>query len=220
LNRNAAIEGFERFAHTYGRYNEVQKKVIKRYIDTLKNRVVDLGCGSEGLCKYREFEFYLGVDISKKMLRLNPCRWIMADFNTKECYEKIRKYDFEQIVSFSALQWAGDLSFVFEQIKSLEKEYLLAVFTSSTFKTLHKFLDVSSPIPSKKEILKAAELLKPKKIEVLNYEMCFDSPKEMLEYIKFSGVKGGIGAKRGKIKKFLKEFPHDFLEFEIVVLMG
>ncbi|WP_457560698.1 methyltransferase domain-containing protein [Caminibacter sp.] len=211
------MKSFEKFAHTYGKYNVIQKKIIKRYINFLENRIVDLGCGSEGLCKYREFEFYLGIDSSPSMLKLNPCNTLKLDFNTKECFEKIKKYSFSQIVSFSALQWARDLNFVFNEIKKLEKKYLLAIFTSNTFKALHNFLQISSPIYSKEEILKASEILNPK-VEILRYEMSFSSSKELLEYIKFSGVRGEVRASRSKIKEFLKTFPVNSLEFEVLVL--
>ncbi len=221
-NKNSVLKGemlksFDKFAHTYQKYNVIQKKIIKKYLPFLKKRVVDLGCGSEGLCKYKNFDFYLGIDSSPSMLKKNPCNTRLLDFNTKNCFDEIKKYDFEQIVSFSALQWAKDLNFVFENIRDLKKEFLLAVFTSYTFHTLHNFLEVSSPIPSKEKILKSAEILNPK-IEILRYEMYFKSPKEMLEYIKFSGVKGETRANPARIKKFLKEFPVNFLEFEIVVL--
>jgi malonyl-CoA O-methyltransferase len=213
------LESFDRFAHTYGEYNVIQKRIIKRYISSLKKRVVDLGCGSEGLCKYRDFDFYLGVDKSPQMLKLNPCNTMLLDFNTKKCFEEIKKFDFEQIVSFSALQWARDLDFVFREIKSLKKEYLLCIFTSDTFKGLHSFLKVKSPIYSKEEILKSAEVLEPE-VEVLKYEMKFSSPKEMLKYIKLSGVKGNVFVNPFRLKRFLKEFPFDVLEFEAVVLKG
>ena len=213
------MESFDRFAHTYGEYNVVQKKIIKRYVSSLKKKVVDLGCGSEGLCKYRNFDFYLGIDKSPQMLKLNPCNTMLLDFNTKKCFEEIKKFDFEQIVSFSALQWARDLDFVFREIKNLKKEYLLCIFTSDTFKGLHNFLKVKSPIYSKEEILKSAEVLAPE-VEVLKYEMKFSSPREMLKYIKLSGVKGNVFANPFRLKRFLKEFPFDVLEFEAVVLKG
>jgi len=213
------LESFDRFAHTYGEYNVVQKKIIKRYVSSLKKKVVDLGCGSEGLCKYRNFDFYLGIDKSPQMLKLNPCNTMLLDFNTKKCFEEIKKFDFEQIVSFSALQWARDLDFVFREIKNLKKEYLLCIFTSDTFKGLHNFLKVKSPIYSKEEILKSAEVLAPE-VEVLKYEMKFSSPREMLKYIKLSGVKGNVFANPFRLKRFLKEFPFDVLEFEAVVLKG
>jgi len=212
------LKSFDRFAHTYDEYNVIQKKIIKKYLPFLKNRVVDLGCGSEGLCKYKAFDFYLGIDNSEEMLKRNPCNTLKADFNDKECFELIKKYDFEQIVSFSALQWSKDLNFVFSQIKKLNKEYLLALFTSNTFKGLHKFLQIKSPIVSQNEILKASEILNPANIEILNDEMTFQSPKEMLEYIKYSGVSGNVRVSPAKIREFLKKFPLNVLEFEIVVI--
>ncbi|NPA88251.1 methyltransferase [Caminibacter pacificus] len=212
-----SLSSFDKFAHTYGEYNVIQKKIIKKYLPFLKKRIVDLGCGSEGLCKYTDFEFYLGVDKSEKMLQLNPCNTLKADFNTKECFDLIKKYDFEQIVSFSALQWARDLKFVFEEIKKLDKEFLLAIFTSNTFKSLHNFLGVKSPIYSKEEIVEYAKILQPK-IEILRYEMTFDKPKSLLDYIKFSGVKGDVSAGRAKIREFMRTFPVKKLEFEVVVL--
>jgi malonyl-CoA O-methyltransferase len=215
---NVKIRGFDRFAHTYGEYNVIQKKIIKKYLPYVKSSVVDLGCGSEGLCTYKKFDFYLGVDSSEEMLKRNPCNTLKADFNTRECFESIKQYDFEQIVSFSALQWANDLEFVFREIKKLNKKFLLTVFTSNTFKSLHEFLGIKSPIFPKEEILKKSEILKPENIEILNYEMSFSNPKELLEYIKFSGVGGNVKANPAKIKKFLKNFPIDYLEFEIVVI--
>jgi malonyl-CoA O-methyltransferase len=212
------MRSFERFAHTYGQYNVIQKKIIKKYINELKSRIIDLGCGSEGLCKYRKFDFYLGIDKSENMLKLNPCKTIKADFNEKRCYKIIKNYDFEQIVSFSALQWAKDLKFVFEEIKKLNKSFLIAIFTSNTFRSLHKELKVKSPIYSKGQILKYSEILKPSNIEVLEYEMQFDSPKKLLEYIKFSGVAGNVSVNVGNLRRFLKIFPVKSLEFEIIVL--
>jgi len=211
------IKYFDKFAYTYGKYNVIQKKIIKKYISFTKSRVVDLGCGSEGLCKYKNFDFYLGIDLSENMLKLNPCNTLKLNFNTKKCFEVIKKYDFEQIVSFSALQWSKNLQFVFEEIKNLNKEYLLAIFTSNTFKTLHQFLEIKSPIYSKEEIIKSAKILKPT-IEVLHYEMKFKKPQQIFEYIKFSGVSGGVKAPIFKIKQFIKKFPLNYLEFEVVVL--
>jgi len=212
-----SVKNFDKFANSYGKYNIIQKKIIKKYLSSLDLRVVDLGCGSEGLCKYRDFDFYLGVDASVNMLKLNPCNTLRLDFNTKECFETIKKYNFNQIVSFSALQWAKDLEFVFKEIKNLNKKFLLTLFTSKTFASLHKELNIISPIYSKEEILKYAKILNPK-VEILEYELFFDTPKDMFNYIKFSGVKGEVRANIKNIKRFLKGFPTNRLEFEIVVL--
>jgi malonyl-CoA O-methyltransferase len=211
------MDSFNKFAHTYSKYNIVQRKIIKKYLPYVKSKVVDLGCGNGIICEYKNFDFYLGIDISENMLKLHPCKTIKLDFNTKKCFEKIKKYDFEQIISFSALQWARDLDFIFKEIKSLYKDYLFAIFTSNTFKSIHNYLVVKSPIYSKEEILKSAQILNPE-IEVLNYQLEFNNPLELLKYIKFSGVSGNVNVNIGKLKNFVKYFPIDILEFEILIL--
>jgi malonyl-CoA O-methyltransferase len=211
------MDSFNKFAHTYSKYNLIQRKLIEKSIPLIKSKVVDLGCGNGIICKYKKFDFYLGIDISENMLKLHPCKTLKLDFNKKECFEEIKKYDFEQIISFSALQWAKDLDFVFREIKKLNKNYLLAVFTSNTFKSLHNYLEITSPIYSKEKILESAKILNPE-IEILNYELNFDYPIKMLEYIKYSGVSGNVKVNVGKLKKFIKYFPINILEFEIIVL--
>ena len=209
---------FDKFANSYIKYNLIQKKIIKSYLPFIKKRVVDLGCGSEGLCKYKKFDFYLGVDKSKEMLKLNPCNVINMDFDKKECFERIKKYNFNQIVSFSALQWSKNLEFVFKEIKKLNKSFLLAIFSSNTFKSLHTFLGVKSPIYSKEEILSYSSIFDLLNIDIIYYEMKFNDAKEMLNYIKFSGVSGNTNAKISKIKNIIKNNSLKKLEFEIIVL--
>jgi malonyl-CoA O-methyltransferase len=53
---------------------------------------------------------------------------------------------------------------------------------------------------------------------VLNYELNFNNPIKLLEYIKYSGVSGNTRANLVKLKKFIKHFPVNKLEFEIVIL--
>jgi len=209
---------FDKFANTYSKYNFIQQKIIKSYLPFIKKRVVDLGCGSEGLCKYKKFDFYLGVDKSKEMLNLNPCNVINMDFDKKECFEKIKEYNFNQIVSFSALQWSKNLEFVFKEIKKLNKSFLLAIFTSNTFKNLHTCLDIESPIYSREEILSYSSIFSSLNIDIIYYEMEFNDAKEMLNYIKFSGVSGNTNTKISKIRNLLKCNFLNKLEFEIVVL--
>jgi len=140
------------------------------------------------------------------------------DFDKKECFERIKEYNFNQIVSFSALQWSKNLEFVFKEIKKLNKSFLLAIFTSNTFKSLHSFLNVNSPIYSKEEILSYSSIFDLVTIDIIYYEMEFNSSKEMLNYIKFSGVSSNANAKISKIRALLKNNLLKKLEFEVVVL--
>jgi len=152
------------------------------------------------------------------MLNLNPCNVINMDFDKKECFEKIKEYNFNQIVSFSALQWSKNLEFVFKEIKKLNKSFLLAIFTSNTFKNLHTCLDIKSPIYSREEILSYSSIFSSLNIDIIYYEMEFNNAKEMLNYIKFSGVSGNTNTKISKIRNLLKCNFLNKLEFEIVVL--
>ena len=208
---------FEKFATTYKEYNIIQKRIIKKYISYTKNKIIDLGCGSEGLCKYKNFKFYLGIDNSKNMLNLNPCNTLLLDFNNPLTWQKLKRYNYEQIVSFSALQWANDLEFIFNEIKKQNKSFLLAIFTSNTFKTLHNYLKITSPIYSKEEILKFSKILN-HSIQFYEDKLYFNNPLSLLKYIKFSGVKGDTFANPSLLKKFIKEFPFNYLEFEVIII--
>ncbi|WP_024789501.1 class I SAM-dependent methyltransferase [Lebetimonas sp. JH292] len=211
------MKNFDKYAHTYPKYNLIQRKIIEKYLPFVKTKVVDLGCGNGIICGYKKFDFYLGIDISEEMLKNHPCNTLKLDFNTEECFEKIKQYDFEQIISFSALQWSKDLELVFEKIKNLNKKYLLAIFTSNTFKSLHNYLNIVSPIYSKEKILNIAGILNPE-LEILNYELKFDSPVKLLEYIKYSGVSGNVKGDIKKIRDYIRHFPINKLEFEIIIL--
>jgi uncharacterized protein involved in exopolysaccharide biosynthesis len=111
------------------------------------------------------------------------------------------------------------LSLLKEHLK--EEGFIIDVAQSGAdgeyFKSLHNYLEVKSPIYSKEEILKSSKILNPV-VEVLNYELKFDNPVKLLEYIKFSGVSGNVKVNIGKLKNFIRHFPNNILEFEIVVL--
>ncbi len=210
-------KSFDKYAFSYEKYNSIQKSLIRRYINLLSNRVVDLGCGSEGLCKYRNFDFYLGIDKSEEMLKRNPCNTLLCDFDDMECFERLKEFEFDEIVSFSALQWSRDLKKVFENIALFKKPFTLALFTSNTFKNLHSFLGVKSPIYSKEEILEYSKILSPR-VEVLRFKKEFKTSIEMLRYIKLSGVNPKKMAGIKKLREICKKNLIKELEFEVIVL--
>ena len=180
---------FSKFAKNYAQKNIIQKQIIKKYSNILNHKnILDLGCGNGSLFEFVIPKHYIGIDFSEEMLKLHPHKNIYnLDFNTKECWEFIKKQNFDILVSFSALQWANDLNFIFKNIKTLNKSFILAIFTSNTFKTIHKIAKISSPIHSKQEILEKSKILNPK-IEILNYTLEFNNKMEMFRYIKKSGV--------------------------------
>ena len=209
---------FSKFAKTYAKKNIIQKKIIQKYSSLFQNHsIIDLGCGNGSICEFINSD-YIGIDFSEKMLNLNPCKTYQFDFDTKECWDFIKNQNFEMLVSFSALQWSKNLKLIFKNIKTLNKPYVLAIFTSNTFKTIHKIAKITSPIYSKDKIIEYSKILNPK-IEILNYQLKFDDKLEMFRYIKQSGVSSGEKKLSFiQTKELIKNYPLNYLEFEIVVL--
>jgi len=210
---------FSKYANEYAKLNFIQKKIILKVSKYLNNKsILDLGCGNGALLEFIKPKKYIGIDFSEEMLKLHPLKEVYNfDFNTTLCWNFIQKQEFDILVSLSALQWAKDLEFIFNNIKKLNKNYILAIFTSNTFKTLHKTLNITSPIHSKETILEKAKILNPK-IEIKNYELEFSSSLELLRYIKKSGVSGG--EKRASLLNLKKVLNSDLtkLEFEVIFL--
>ena len=223
-------EQFEKSANSYEDYSKVQlfgaKTLIKELQPSL-NTIIDLGCGSGRV--YKEliksgisFNKFIGVDFAKSMLNLHPkgknVELIRADFNDSKLFKSLRA---DVIVSASALQWAKDLNQTFKDCANSAKMGYFYIFSANTFKSLHKTIDIKSPIYTKEEILSSFNssynLLKYKEF---NYNLKFNTPLEMLKYIKRSGVSGGLNIGYKKTKYLLEHYPLDYLEFETLLLVG
>jgi malonyl-CoA O-methyltransferase len=224
------VKEFSRFAEEYKKHNIIQEEVAKRLTLMLHHnrysKVLDLGCGSgavyHNLVEHgKDIEKFIALDFSKEMLKLHPdARNIekkCLDFNKKESFLGYKPKEFELLISSSALQWSEDLASVLERISTLAKQYYFAFFTSNTFKTLHQTAKVTSPIYSRETIIGALNKFYDSKIEVVEYRLDFESVHDMLRYIKRSGVSGGSAQLSYKsIKQLMREYPLDYLEFEVL----
>ncbi len=220
---------FSRFATSYNRYSIIQSHVANRLISLLKykpKKILDLGCG-EGAIATRtdwEIDFFLGVDFAKKMLELHPqtqkIKCIYYDFENDALYDELCLYDFDYILSSSALQWAKDLNRLFYNISRLNfKDFAFGIFTSNTFKTIHKTANISSPIYTLDTVLDTAKKYFDFNYEVKNYTLEFEDSIEMFRYIKKSGVSGNLNKLSYKeTKRLINEYPLNYLEFEVVFL--
>jgi malonyl-CoA O-methyltransferase len=192
-------------------------KNLVQNISTKNKSVLDLGCGTGFVLKNIDpnFRKFWGVDLSLEMLSKHPkkqnVKTILLDFDEVHCFA-----DFDIIVSSSALQWSKNLKSIFAKLEELKGEVHLAIFTNNTFKELHSELEIVSPILSMQEILDFANGY------FFNVErgvLEFENQKEILEYIKNSGVSGGLNkVKIKKLKKFLKSSDLTKVSFEVVYL--
>lgn len=226
------VKEFSRFAEEYKKHNMIQVEVASRLTSMLDKqrykKVLDLGCGSGAV--YDNFtkknistDKFIAFDFSQEMLHLHPSSLniekVCSDFNKKESFLAYKNSEFDILVSASALQWSNDLSTVLETISLLADNYYFAFFTSKTFATLHQTAGIKSPIYSKTFLIETLNKYYNYELEVVEYRLNFSSVREMFQYIKRSGVSGGAGQLSYRsMKRLMREYPLDYLEFEVVFI--
>ena len=225
------LKQFSRFAHLYDSYNIIQAEVAKTLIQQIPKKeyacIVDIGCGSGEIYKNLkqtkvDFKKFIALDSSKEMLDIHPIEQKVykyyLDFNTIESYKKLNKIQ-ENILllSSSALQWGEDLDFIFRELSKNSNTIYFAIFTSNTFKTLHKSANIDSPIYSEKVLKEIISRYYDADFEVREYRLEFETVREMFKYIKKSGVSGGEKQLTyTQIKKLMDSYPLNYLEFEVL----
>ena len=225
------LKEFSRFAQQYNEYNAIQVKVAQTLVSKIAqnkyDNILDLGCGSGAVYENLklsniDFNSITVLDSSSSMLELHPSgesiMKICNNFNNKDFLSSLPESDYDIVLSSSALQWSEDLAFTLKKIATLSTTANFAIFTSGTFKTLHKVADISSPIYSseylQKEILKVYNDVK---FELHSYTLEFNSVLEMFRYIKKSGVSSGEKKLSFKeTKRLMKSYPLKYLEFEVL----
>ncbi len=221
-------EEFSKHASEYESHNIIQKKVINKLVGDMASKpqfILDLGCGNGSLCKSItwEYEKFVGIDFAPAMLELHPkaknIEVMYGDFNDKNLFDSLGSYKFEHIFSASALQWSKDLDVLFAKLAELKTELSLAIFTSGTFKTLHAKAGIEPLLRGKEEIDRLQKKYFNANFEIVEYRLEFSSVREMFRYIKRSGVSGSRNVlSYTQTKKLMREYPLNYLEFEIVFI--
>ncbi len=224
------VKEFSRFAHEYNKHNIIQSEVAKKLVSMLDkehySKALDLGSGSGSVYQHMLEEHisvdeFIALDFSSEMLILHPqtdnIETVCLDFNNSASFERYVDNEFTLLISASALQWSANISSVLDSISRLAPEHCFAFFTSKTFATLHKVAGIRSPIYSKETIVDALTHYEICDMEELEYRLNFNSVHEMFRYIKRSGVSGGSGQlSYREMKKIMKAYPLDYLEFEVL----
>lgn len=219
---------FSRSAKSYNNYNMIQEQVAKNlvsWIDYEPQNILDVGCGSGAVYKKIDWSFnsFIGIDFSSLMLKNHPQNnnvvLLCKDFNDKSTFEPLFKTKIDCVISSSSLQWAKNIEDIFSNLARFHAPMYFAIFTSSTFRTLNKTANINSLLPAKEEILNSANRFTVSKQEVKRYSLDFKSKREMLNYIKKSGVSGNRNLLTFKqIKELMLNYPLSYLEFEVVFL--
>jgi len=227
---------FSRYAHEYGNYNTIQTKVKKELLRYLHKhhirpkKVLDLGCGEGALYKAIEalpswnIESFVGVDFAQGMLDKHPkdlkITLLKNSFNSTKLFENLEDYDFDYIFSLSALQWAENLEFTLKKLHQMKRPFSIALFTSGTFHTLTTTAGVAPLLRSEETIKKhAKKIFKSPITNTIKYRLSFENNRDMLNYIKKSGVSGSRRQLSiTQTRKLLREYPLNYLEFEVIFI--
>lgn len=217
---------FSRFANSYNKFNIIQREVsieLIKLIDFEPKKILDLGSGTGEVVKNIDWEYdeFIGVDISKEMCEIHPKSENIKLLNLNFEDEKIYSEKFDIVISASAIQWAEDLNKLFENISKVTNRVAFAIFTSNTFKSIHKLAKIDSPIYSKEELLNSLNRYFEFDYEIKSYELSFETKMDIFRYIKKSGVSGGVQKLSFKeTKRLINNYPHNYLEFEILFVVG
>ncbi len=218
---------FSKRASSYEEHNIIQKKVVKKLlskVDVKHKQVLDLGCGSGAVYKAigEGFKTFTGVDKAKNMCIIHPqspkIRIMNQDF---EYFFFNQNNYFDLTISSSALQWAKDLERIFNLIHKNSDQIALSIFCDGTFKAIYQTSNLQTFLPSSKTTLKQLNKYFNFEFEIVNYKLSFDDNLSKFRYIKKSGVSGGNRKlDYQSTKKLIKEYPLDYLEFEVLFIWG
>jgi len=228
--KSTIIKEFSRFAYSYDMYNIIQREVASELVSKLQvekyDKIIDIGCGSGAI--YNEMvknniaiDKFIALDSSENMLVIHPSdikiKKYCINFDDSDAFNDLDITNKSLLLSSSALQWSQDLDILFRKLSNLSEHIHFSIFTSNTFKTLHKIANIDSPIHSSDILKKTINKHYAAKFEIKTYKLYFNSVREMFKYIKKSGVSGGekqLGYKQ--IKELMSRYTLDYLEFEVL----
>lgn len=217
---------FSTHSKEYGNHNIIQQIVAKAIVRDLKTKpktVLELGCGSGQIFQHIDFpvDYYKAIDFSQDMCDLHPkannLDICCFDFDSQDFYDSLSSERYDMILSSSALQWSKDLDRLLSFLSTLSQNINTALFTSNTFKTIFEITKKQSPILSKESIIQSFNKAYNCTFETFEYKLEFKNKKELFDYIKRSGVRGGVEQLNYKDSKNLyMNYPHNYLEFEVI----
>lgn len=216
---------FSKYANEYKSYNIIQQICAKSLIREMKSKpknILELGCGSGQVFSNIDWDFdkYLAIDSSKQMCEIHPKAENLTikclDFDSDDFFKEINKYNFDVVISSSALQWSKNLDRIILNLSKIAKEINAVLFTSNTFKTIQQLTNTKSPILDEDTIRKTFLKYFECEFETILYKLEFNNKKELFDYIKKSGVSGSKELSFEKAKKLYKEYNLNYLEFEVI----
>lgn len=214
MNKANICHNFSRCAYLYDKYSDVQRMSALEILNGIDSRdfahVLEIGCGTGNYTSLLREKFkntrITALDISGRMvevaqgkLRDKNIEFVVGDGESVD----MTRENFDLITSNACFQWFENLDKALKKYKGLLKKnglILFSLFGPLTFRELGESLACvaqNASIPAGSFIDKDTinNLLKGEyknvTIKELIYEESFNNLRELLEKIKYSGIKGG-----------------------------
>jgi len=223
------IKEFSKNAHSYDEYTALQQDIAHHLISHITSNpktILDLGCGSGAVFKNITWKIdnFTGIDSAQNMCERHPIskevKIICDDFESPTLFSKLTP-PYDLLVSSSALQWASDIEALITQIALSCKEGAFAIFTDKTFETIYTMSELPTFLPSAKALVYSFEKNFECHHEIKMFRLFFDDNLSKFRYIKKSGVSGGQRHLNvAQTKALIQNYPHKYLEFEVLFLWG
>ncbi len=217
MNKKVIIRNFSRCADYYDQYADVQKmaalKLLGQISEKSFNNVLEIGCGSGNYTMLLRDKFssarLKAIDISDKMIAIarDKLKGRGVDFIVEDAENIELGENFGLITSNACFQWFSDLEKALIKYKGLLNDngtISFSIFGPETFCELNASLRnvtgdfVTANHFMAKEIIEAILMrsFKAVVIEEIRYVDFFSSFKELLDKIKYTGIRGeGLAGK-------------------------
>jgi malonyl-CoA O-methyltransferase len=234
-NRLNIARNFSRYAHLYDQYADVQMQTALGLVESIKgnnfSKILEIGCGTGNYTLLLRNRFgqarIKALDISEKMIGLarNKLKDRKVEFIVSDAEQISLGEDYDLITSNACFQWFVGLEEVLREYgKLLQKKGAIyfSIFGSQTFNELNTALrsilaDERVAAANFYDRLSLAAMLKENFKSVKITEVCYRETlpnlTQLLEKIKYSGIRGnGLSKKIYFSRIFLNKLEEAYLD--------
>jgi len=235
MDKKTIALNFSRYAYTYDRYADAQRKAAFGLLSWLEkdrfNRILELGCGTGNYTLLLREKFkkatIAAVDISDKMIEVSSdkLRDKGIEFMARDAENLNLDKGFDLITSNACFHWFKDMGKALLRYRDLLKKdgiILFSTFGPLTFRELNTSLrsvfkdssiaaDNFIPIGKVEKILR--DNFKDVTIKETRFEESFASLRDLLNKIKHTGTRGeGLGSNISFGRRALGEIEKTYLK--------
>lgn len=234
MDKEIIIRNFSRYAHTYDRYADIQKRVASQLIALINQnglrKILEIGCGTGNYTlllrdKFRSAKLQ-AIDISEKMVEVasRKLQKHEVEFNVADAENINFRKKFDLITSNACFQWFEDLKGTlgnYVNYLNINGCILFSIFGPRTFKELNESLislgmgasgNGVNFISQDKLRLLLENNFREAEIKEFTYEEDFACLKDLLRKIKYTGIRGeGLSNKALLTPKVISRLENKYL---------